>query len=200
MAKLTAPLFSLGARGSLAKTLVYSVWKGVAYARAHVTPANPDTDDQKEVRGIMRDCVDCFHVLGSVAKAAWVVTAGLDSRPLSGFNAMVSNLASEGQEDADAPIAATITDESADDKLDVHCDARKLSDQTVDNSLTLKLHYGTNPRLLSNETAMSWDTDHYEVTTPVDMEGAWTGYGRVWDDTAERYITGHIAIDVPAAA
>jgi len=51
MARLTAPLLSLGASGSIAKSLVYSTWKGVPYARVHVIPANPNTDAQKAVRG-----------------------------------------------------------------------------------------------------------------------------------------------------
>lgn len=52
MAKLTAPLFSLTASGTLAHAITFSSWKGIAYARTRVIPYNPKTDDQKEVRNI----------------------------------------------------------------------------------------------------------------------------------------------------
>lgn len=52
MARLTAPLLSLGASGTIAKSLVYATWKGIPYARVHVIPANPRSNAQKEVRGV----------------------------------------------------------------------------------------------------------------------------------------------------
>jgi len=52
MARLTAPLLSLGASGSIAKALVFASWKGVPYARVHVIPTNPNTVAQQEVRGV----------------------------------------------------------------------------------------------------------------------------------------------------
>jgi hypothetical protein len=197
MAKVTAPMFSLGARGSLAKTLVFSVWKGVAYARQHVTPSNPNTDAQQAVRGIMGNVVKSWQTTSADDRVSWRVTAGLDSRPLSGFNAFTSNLAAEGQDAADAPYGCAIADASAGDNLVINCNARNLDDQGVDNSLTLKLHYGSNPRLLSGSADMAWSTDHYTVSN--DMGGAATGYCRVYDSIAERYITGHFAYAVPGA-
>ena len=50
MAKLTGALLSFAASGAIAKTLVYSKWKGRPYARQHVTPANPDTSAQQLTR------------------------------------------------------------------------------------------------------------------------------------------------------
>jgi hypothetical protein len=50
MAKITAPLLSMGARGSIGKTLVASKWRGVPYMRQHVVPANPNTVAQQGVR------------------------------------------------------------------------------------------------------------------------------------------------------
>jgi len=52
MARLTAPLLSLGASGSIAKSLVFASWKGIPYARVHVIPANPNSANQQEVRGV----------------------------------------------------------------------------------------------------------------------------------------------------
>lgn len=50
MAKLTGALLSFASSGSIAKTLVYSKWKGRPYARQHVVPANPQTSAQTLTR------------------------------------------------------------------------------------------------------------------------------------------------------
>jgi len=50
MARLTGPLFSLDARGSLWHTVVYSAWKGLNYARMRVTPYNPKSAYQQGIR------------------------------------------------------------------------------------------------------------------------------------------------------
>jgi len=52
MARLTAPLLSLGASGAIGKALVFSSWKGIPYARRYVIPENPQTLAQQEVRGV----------------------------------------------------------------------------------------------------------------------------------------------------
>ena len=53
MARLTGPLMSLDARGSLFNTIVYSAWKGLNYARMRVKPYNPKSDYQVGVRDTM---------------------------------------------------------------------------------------------------------------------------------------------------
>ena len=45
MPRLTGPLFSLDARQTLAKTIVYSAWKGLNYAGLKVIPYNPKSAD-----------------------------------------------------------------------------------------------------------------------------------------------------------
>ena len=50
MAKVSGPLMSMTASGSLAKTLCFSVWKGKAYVRNHVIPSNPQSDGQQTAR------------------------------------------------------------------------------------------------------------------------------------------------------
>lgn len=54
MAKTTAPLFSLGASGSVGKTLTFSKWHGRAYVRMLVIPLNPQTTDQVAIRNAIR--------------------------------------------------------------------------------------------------------------------------------------------------
>jgi hypothetical protein len=48
--RLTGPLFSLDARKTLGKTIVYSAWKGLNYARLRVIPYNPKSAYQTSVR------------------------------------------------------------------------------------------------------------------------------------------------------
>ena len=50
MAKVTGPLFSVGARGKFAGALVYSFWKGINVVREYVIPANPQSEDQGDRR------------------------------------------------------------------------------------------------------------------------------------------------------
>lgn len=52
MARVTAPLFSLGASGAIGKAIVYADWRGLDYARRYVIPANPKSANQQEVRGV----------------------------------------------------------------------------------------------------------------------------------------------------
>lgn len=94
MAKLTAPLFSFSARGQLAKSLVYSGWKGINTARSYVVPANPNSSGQQTQRGYFGDAVDLWHTLGLTDDdvTAWNRYSGTLPRPQSGFNAFVASL------------------------------------------------------------------------------------------------------------
>lgn len=91
MAKVTAPLFSFGARGQLAETLVYFPWKGIDAVRSYVVPANPNSAGQQTQRGYFGDAVDKWHTLGLDAddRAAWNRYATTLPTPQSGFNAFV---------------------------------------------------------------------------------------------------------------
>ncbi|MBA7633165.1 hypothetical protein ES703_40727 [subsurface metagenome] len=61
MAKLKAPLFSLGATQQLGKALVFFNWKGLNVVREYVIPSNPKTDPQKEQRGFLKLAVAGIH-------------------------------------------------------------------------------------------------------------------------------------------
>jgi hypothetical protein len=54
MAKLTAPLMSVDARGKFGGAIVFSGWKGKKVARYLVTPANPRTAGQELARNAVR--------------------------------------------------------------------------------------------------------------------------------------------------
>lgn len=50
MAKVTGPLMSLDASGTVGNTTTFSKWKGRNYVRLRVTPQNPQTEDQATSR------------------------------------------------------------------------------------------------------------------------------------------------------
>lgn len=71
MAKITGGLFSLGASGSLAKTLVASKWKGRAYMRQHVVPANPKTVAQITTRSTFANASAIWKIAPPLLQAPW---------------------------------------------------------------------------------------------------------------------------------
>ncbi|MBA7530413.1 hypothetical protein ES705_22620 [subsurface metagenome] len=88
MAKLKAPLFSLGASGQIGKALVYFPWKGLNCVREHVIPSNPKTALQTTQRGYLTAAVAGVHVaqadatnplksIDQVAYAAYAAAKGL---------------------------------------------------------------------------------------------------------------------------
>lgn len=60
MAKTTGPLFSLGARQSLASTLTYATWRGIPYVRQLVIPSNPRTTSQTNARNRFKTLSDMY--------------------------------------------------------------------------------------------------------------------------------------------
>lgn len=93
MAKLKAPLMSLGARGQLGKSLVFFAWKGVDAVREYVVPANPNTADQQTQRGYLSAAVTEWHGASFTAddSTAWNRLAGIAAAIMSGFNRMVKD-------------------------------------------------------------------------------------------------------------
>jgi len=61
VAKLKAPLLSLGASGAIGKTIVYFGWKGLDCAREYVVPSNPKTTPQNTQRGYVIAVVAAIH-------------------------------------------------------------------------------------------------------------------------------------------
>jgi len=60
MAKVTGPLYSMGASGKIANAMVFFPWKGVNVVRQWLKPANPMSDGQGDAR----------LILGGTGKAA----------------------------------------------------------------------------------------------------------------------------------
>lgn len=90
MAKVTGPLFSMSASGSLAKTIVFAGWKGRPYVRKLVTPRNPKSGSQVGVRSMFKFLAQEWAGISGADQASWEDRA--DQTIISSFNAyMASN-------------------------------------------------------------------------------------------------------------
>jgi len=97
VAKLKAPLLSLGASGALGKTLVFFPWKGLDVAREYVVPANPKTAAQVTQRGYVTAAVAKIHVCQALAAnaldeadiSAYALLGSTHPTPRTWFNEIV---------------------------------------------------------------------------------------------------------------
>jgi len=72
VAKLKAPLLSLGASGAIGKALVYFPWKGLDVVREYVVPANPKSDLQLAQRALLTAGVAEIHRVQAVVPLPFV--------------------------------------------------------------------------------------------------------------------------------
>ena len=99
MAKVTGPLLSIAARGSIASTQVYSTWKGIDYVRQHVIPANPNTAAQQTTRGVFKEASDLWLRAPTLIRAPWDRNAV--GRPYTGRNKFIGSYIGALRGDAD---------------------------------------------------------------------------------------------------
>jgi len=85
MAGVTAPLLSFGASGAIAKTQVYSTWRGKPYVRRHVVPSNPNTAGQQLTRNTFAWLQSVYKIAPSLFTAPW--EAYIAGKPLTSRNA-----------------------------------------------------------------------------------------------------------------
>jgi hypothetical protein len=91
MAKVTGPLMSLSASGSVGKTITFATWKGRPYVRQLVTPTNPKSALQTGTRAMFAFLTAAWSALAAGAKSSWDELA--TATQISAFNAYVgSNL------------------------------------------------------------------------------------------------------------
>jgi len=86
MTKLHGPMFSLDARGQLGKAIVYSIWKGINYARKYVIPFNPNTAAQQTIRGYFTLAVAAYQAEDQATRDAWDAAIKGKGRAMTGFN------------------------------------------------------------------------------------------------------------------
>lgn len=75
MARTTGPLLSLGGSGAIAKTQVYSSWRGITYARQYVKPANPNTSEQQATRSVFSFLNSLWKLAPANIQAPWTANA-----------------------------------------------------------------------------------------------------------------------------
>ena len=87
MVKVNGPLMSMDASGSIAGAITFSRWKGRAYVRQRVVPANPKSVLQVSVRAMMKFLSQAWSDVGTTPQGSWDEIAGDQS--ISPFNAYI---------------------------------------------------------------------------------------------------------------
>jgi len=88
MAKVTGPLFSMSASGTIGDAVTYGTWKGQPWARVWFTPQNPKTPKQVNVRLALALLITEWQtVVTQQQKDAYGV--GAEGQKYSGFNLYV---------------------------------------------------------------------------------------------------------------
>lgn len=87
MATVKGPLFSLDAAGSIAKTVVFSKWKGRNYVRRHIIPANPRSGLQVGIRSVFKYITQDWANLSAADIQDWDNAAAADN--ITGLDAQV---------------------------------------------------------------------------------------------------------------
>jgi hypothetical protein len=80
MAQVVAPLLSFEGSGQIAKTQVYSTWKGIPYVRRYVVPANPRSTEQTSTRNVFQWLNYVWRIAPADFVAPW--QAAIQGRPL----------------------------------------------------------------------------------------------------------------------
>lgn len=88
MAKVTGPILSLGAKGQIAKGMVFATWRGVKYARQYVVPSNPNSTKQQAVRSLFAGLNSIYKYTPEDVRQAW--TAAASGRKLFDRNLFIS--------------------------------------------------------------------------------------------------------------
>ena len=88
MAKINGSLFSMEGSGKIAKSKVYSKWKGIKTARQYKVPRNPQTEEQQEGRNYMKNAVVAWKTRGytKLDINAWNILASMKKKAKSGYN------------------------------------------------------------------------------------------------------------------
>lgn len=84
MARVTGPLMSFDASGTVAGAIVFSKWRGRNYVRRHAVPANPRSVAQVAARSIIAFLGSQWASLSGANQATWEPAA--ESEKISAFN------------------------------------------------------------------------------------------------------------------
>lgn len=84
MARVTGPLFSVSASGTVGKAFTFGIWKGIQYVREWFTPENPKTAKQVNVRKALTLMVSSWQGQSAQIKSDWEGYAS--GMQMSGYN------------------------------------------------------------------------------------------------------------------
>lgn len=173
MAKVTAPLFSFGARGKLGDALVYFPWKGINVVRTYAVPANPNSAAQQTQRARLSSAVTDWHDIGLIAldNVAWDRHAATRPSSMSGFNSFVKDHV-DLQVGGDTPnmgFNSTVVDDG-DDTFTMTVDEDGAATAVV-------LRWGTSPTALINSEVATEVADTWTADPAANVAGQ-TIYGR----------------------
>lgn len=152
MAKLKAPLLSLGAAQQIGKTLVFFSWKGINAVREYVVPSNPKTSAQTTQRGYMTNAVSRIHTaqgretnpLDADDVTAYQALANLRPTPRTWFNEVVKQMIDQQVNSKGYPIYTNVTLTPGDGEVAVQAYCY------YDNPDDAYIYYGTSPTALVN--------------------------------------------------
>lgn len=156
MAKLKAPLMSLGASGALGKALVFFGWKGLDVVREYVVPSNPQTSGQNTQRGYVTAAVAKIHTVQGQASnpldeddvSAYSLLASKYATPRTWFNQIVK-LWTDCEVASDVPVIysnGTISDKTA-NSIDL---IMYLNEKTGSQLAAGKFYFGTSKTSMFN--------------------------------------------------
>lgn len=109
MCKVTGPLLSLDASGSVASTITFSRWKGINYVRQRVIPTYSNTFKQQKIRALITDAsqawksngTDGTTTIDATYKSAFDLAAA--GKGMSGFDLFIRNCVSKNYNSTVSP-------------------------------------------------------------------------------------------------
>ena len=168
MAKVKSPLMSFSATGQLAKSLVFSTWKGIDDVRQYVVPANPRSAGQVAQRGLMTDAVALWHssTRNTDDAAAFNIRASVEANPMSGFNIFCKECIAAYQASEEPTASSTFT-------VDTNTGGSIAFAVTLITGLTVTYQIGLKATVLGAPVSMTEDgvTGVYEATAAGLTEG-----------------------------
>lgn len=164
MAKLKAPLLSLGASGAIGKTLVFFNWKGLDVVREYVIPSNPKTDAQLLQRSYLKAAVAAIHAYQAHVAApplpadysAYALLGSLAPTPRTWFNAIVKQWLDQMIDELERTLWGHGFNVATNETLTVYLDHHGWTAGAI---TACKVHYGTSKSALVNT----------EDTNPTDL-------------------------------
>ena len=95
MARVTGPLFSMDASGTVGKAIVFSKWKGRSYVRRHAVPSNPRSGLQVGIRTVFGFVAAAWATLTDLLVSDWTEIGAADST--TGLNALTKDAVSRAR-------------------------------------------------------------------------------------------------------